>query len=150
MLINGEFNVFRPEEAKAILRKAHAALEEGGTLLLEPHTFEAVRRSGEPSWSWYSSDSSLFSDRPHVCLQERSWHADTNTATYRYYIVDAATGDVSAYAATHQAYSEDEYRSVLSECGFDDIQLFPSLTGVADESQGHYIAIVGRKRAAVG
>ncbi len=149
MLINGEFNVFRPAHAKAILAKTHAALEAGGVILLEPHTFDAIRRSGAPSASWYSSDSGLFSNEPHLCLQERSWDDATNTATDRYFLIDAANGEVSAYAATYQAYSDDEYGALLSECGFDDIQFFPSLTGAADESQGHYLAIVARKRTAV-
>lgn len=149
MLVNGEFNVFRPADAKTILRKAHSALEAGGALLLEPHTFDAIRRSGTPEASWYSSSSGLFSDKPHLCLQERSWDEGTNTATDRYFIVDAATGGVSAYAATYQAYSDGEYRSLLAECGFEDIRIFPSLTGQADESQAHYIVIVARKAEAL-
>ena len=55
MLIFGEFNVFHPDDTRRILRKAHAALEAGGTVLLEPHTFAAVRGIGEESPSWYSS-----------------------------------------------------------------------------------------------
>jgi 2-polyprenyl-3-methyl-5-hydroxy-6-metoxy-1,4-benzoquinol methylase len=44
MLIFGEFNVFRPATARLILSKAYQALKDGGTLLLEPHTFEAIQR----------------------------------------------------------------------------------------------------------
>ena len=47
MLIFGEFNVFRPGEAKGILGKACRALVPNGFLLLEPHTFEAVVKLGE-------------------------------------------------------------------------------------------------------
>src|SRR5690606_37831023 len=42
MLIYGEFNVFKPDDVRLILRKAHAALKSGGRLLLEPHTYEMV------------------------------------------------------------------------------------------------------------
>ena len=45
MLIFGELNVFPRAAAHQILAKAHAALDEGGILVLEPHTFAAVRRS---------------------------------------------------------------------------------------------------------
>jgi len=147
MLINGEFNSFRPADAKSILRMAHDALAEGGTLLLEPHTFDAVRGSGAPSWSWYSSERGLFSDRPHLCLQERSWDVATSTATDRYFIVDAATGEVSVYAGTQQAYSDDGYRSLLGDCGFDNVEFYPSLTGAVDKSQGDLLAVVARKQA---
>ncbi|HNT73439.1 MAG TPA: class I SAM-dependent methyltransferase [Anaerolineae bacterium] len=43
MLIFGEFNVFKPEDIRHILRKAHAVLRPGGKLVLEPHTFAAVK-----------------------------------------------------------------------------------------------------------
>jgi SAM-dependent methyltransferase len=46
MSIFGEFNVFRPGEAKVILEKACRALAPGGFLLLEPHRFEAVVKIG--------------------------------------------------------------------------------------------------------
>jgi 2-polyprenyl-3-methyl-5-hydroxy-6-metoxy-1,4-benzoquinol methylase len=68
--IFGEFNVFRPQEAKAILTKACRALAPNGFLLLEPHTFEAVVEIGKQPSSWYSTEKGLFSDAPHLCLQE--------------------------------------------------------------------------------
>jgi SAM-dependent methyltransferase len=148
MLIFGELNAFRPSEAKAILRKAKRALNEGGTLLLEPHTFDAVRGSWAPSWSWYSSEHGLFSDMPHLCLQERSWDSATNTGTTHYFVVDAETGEVTVYAETLQAYSDDEYRSLLAECGFENVEFYASLTGTRDESQGDLFAVVARKQAA--
>lgn len=147
MLINGELNSFRPADAKSILRMAHGALADRGTLLLEPHTFDAVRGDGAPSWSWYSSEQGLFSDQPHLCLQERSWDAATSTSTIRFFIIDAAGGEVSVYAVTHQAYPDEEYRSLLVDCGFENAEFFPSLTGTADKSHGPLIAIVARKRA---
>lgn len=147
MLIFGEFNTFRPPDARAILGKANRALMEGGVLLLEPHTADAVRGRGTRPSHWYSAERGLFSDRAHLCLQEHSWDPATNTATTRYFIVDAATGDVATYAGTQQAYSDDEYRSLLSGCGFDDAEVFPSLTGTADDSQGDLIAIVARKQS---
>jgi hypothetical protein len=38
MLIFGEFNVFKPSEARLLLEKMHVALKPGGRLLLEPMT----------------------------------------------------------------------------------------------------------------
>ncbi len=147
MLTYGEFNAFRQVDAKSILQKANGALAKGGVLLLEPHTFEAVRKIGTGSPSWYSADRYLFSDRPHLCLQEQAWDADTSSATIRYFIVDAATRDVSRYAGSYQAYTDDEYRALLEECGFAEIEFFPSLTGAKDEAERDLMVIVARERA---
>jgi len=35
---------------------------------------------------------------------------------------------------------------MLAECGFEDVEFFPSLTGEEDESQSDLMAIVARKR----
>jgi SAM-dependent methyltransferase len=145
MLINGEFNVFSPEDTRLILRKCHAALAPSGRLLLEPHTFDALKSRGEEGASWYSAGCALFSDRPHLVLEESFWDADAQAATTRHIVVDAATGDVTTYSASYQAYTEEGYRSVVEECGFGDVQFHRSLTGVDDRSSPEYLVLVARK-----
>ena len=145
MLINGEFNTLRPAEAEAVLRKTRSALADGGAFLLESHTFEAVQAIRTRPSFWYSAERGLFSDRPHLYLQEHSWDLATNTATVRYFIVDAATGDVATYATTQQAYSDAEYRALLVDCGFSQLEFVAALTGANGETQDGLIAIVARK-----
>ena len=85
MLIFGEFNVFKPADARKILEKAYQALLPVGFLLLEPHTFEAVSRLGKLPASWYSSENGLFSQQPHLVLQENFWvESNQGTAIQRY------------------------------------------------------------------
>lgn len=144
MFIYGEFNVFQPSEAQLILKKGFGALEQGGYLLLEVSTFDAVRRLGQRSPDWYASRGGLFSQQPHLCLQERSWDAAQCVTTERYYIIDSATGSVTRYASSSQAYSEKEYRTMLTACGFRDIQLYPELGGGA-HAQSDFQVIVGKK-----
>ena len=122
MLIFGEFNVFNLDDARLILRKAHAALKPGGTLLLEPHTYDLVRETGQQPNTWYSSDSGLWSDQPHLVLHEHFWNADQHVATERYFIIDAASGAVTRHASSMQAYTHDDYTALLHECGFTSIQ----------------------------
>ena len=148
MLIFGEFNVFGPGDARSILESAHRALVGHGLLLLEPHPFAAIRRTGEQGTSWYSTQKGLFSDRPHLCLEENVWDSAGRTATTRFFIIDASAGNVMRYARSFQAYTNAEYRSILGECGFGDVAFFPSLTGDEDESQSDLMAIVARKRGA--
>ncbi len=148
MFIFGEFNVFRPVEARSILEKAHLALAEGGYILLEAHRFAVVRAVGERPRTWYSAESGLFADTPHLCLTENFWDAGQNVTTERYFIIDGATGAVTPHASSMQAYTEEGYRALLEECGFENIAFYPSLSGDADESQSDFHAILAQKRSA--
>jgi SAM-dependent methyltransferase len=146
MLIYGEFNVFCRDDARSILDKARAALAPGGVILLEPHPFAEVERQGRRGRSWHSAESGLFAERPHVWLQENFWDAATHTSTFRYYVIDAATAQVTRYASSFQAYTDQEYCSLLNETGFDGVQLLPGLGDEQSEGEGELIAIVARRR----
>jgi hypothetical protein len=145
MLIFGEFNVFRPADARCILTKAHAALDAGGLLLLEPQRWEAVEQDGQRTTSWYAADSGLFSDEPHLCLEESFWDAEARVRTDRYFIVDCATGEVTRHASSAQAYSNEDCRRLLVKAGFPDVRFYPSLTGVEDETQHGLLVVAGQK-----
>lgn len=161
MLIFGEFNVFSPTDARQLLHKAHGALAAPGSsglglLLLEPHNFSTIQRVGRLAPSWYTAADGLFADGAHICLQESFWDSSRWTATIRYYIIDASSGQVDRYAQSLQAYTEEQYRSILTESGFKDLEFHPSLTGdsdspedsggrgPADGSGSDFFAITGR------
>ncbi len=145
--IFGEFNVFSREDAEHILEKAHRALAPGGQILLEAHTLDAVRKIGELPRSWHAVDQGLFSDDPHVSLYESFWDAEGRTTTERYFIVDAATGDVTLHGASIQAYAEEEYRRLLEDHGFQEIAFYPSLLGDVDETAQDLFVLVGHTKA---
>lgn len=145
MLIFGEFNVFKPIDAKTILAKAHRALAQDGLLLLEPHTFAAVQKMGTSPRSWYSSNNELFSDRAHICLKETFWDVDNNATTIRYFVIDASTGNVTRYAQSIQAYTDEQYQFLLRACEFDDVTFYPSLLGSTDPLHEDFITIVSQK-----
>ena len=147
MMLWGQFNVFSRGDARGILAKAHAALAEGGLLLLEAQTHETVKSApkvGRPSWT--TAPSGLFSDRPHLLLEEGFWDEDAQAYTERWHVIDAETGEVRRHALSNQAYRVDEFRSMLEARGFMDIRTLPSLVGVEDESQSMNMVIVARKR----
>ena len=145
MLVFGELNVFSPADAKTILEKAHKALKQGGTLLLEPHTFDAVEWIGKQPRLWHSVEQGLFSDSPYLCLQENFWESSSRRAITRYYVIDANTGNVTRHSASYQAYTDDEYESALSNCGFSSIRRYDSLEGNAEGHQSDLMAIVANK-----
>ena len=145
MLIYGEFNMFKPADAEAILRKAQRALVEGGILLLEAHTYRAVREIGLNPSRWKSAQSGLFSDRPHLCLYENLWNKDQAVAIERYFIVDGQTGEVDYFSSSMQAYRKAEYRELLRRCGFRKIRFYPSLMGSPEQAQKGFTVIVAQK-----
>lgn len=145
MFIFGELNVFQINDARLILNKAYQALKPGARLLLEVHTSHAIQAIGQQSASWYSTEYGLFSDRPHLCLYESDWNAPRKVATERYFIVDLTTNNVTRFAASIQAYSDDEYHSLLSQCGFGSVENFPSLYGCPDETQPDLFVLVSQK-----
>ncbi len=144
MMVFGQFNVFCPTEARTLPSKARQALTDGGVLLLEAHTLSAVERMGTCGASWYSAARGIFSSRPHFVLEEHFWHAEMKAATTRFFVVDAASGRLTAHAMTTQGYSDGEYRSLLAESGFDDTSCSPSLTGQGDPSQPDFVVLRAR------
>lgn len=147
MCVFGEFNVFRPADARAILHKAWHALREGGQLLLEAHTFAYVRGLGESPASWYTSAKSVFHDTPHLCLMDYDWHAVGRAATIRYFVIELATSEMEAYAQSMQAYSSEEYQELLKATGFHTIRIFPHM-GDADEEQEAGLFVVTAAKGA--
>ncbi len=144
MFLFGEFSVFRPADAGRILAKCHAALAPRGLLLLEPHTLAAIEEIGRRAPSWWSQPQGLFSDRPHLYLEEHHWEAAAQTATTRFAIVDAETAEVSCYGHTFQGYSTAEYQAVLEQHGFTEVEFLPSLGEGTDVDVFGLLGIVAR------
>ena len=53
---------------------------------------------------------------------------------------------VTRYASSMRAYTDDEYRGLLSECGFGETEFHPSMDGDADELESGLLVITSRKR----
>jgi len=135
MMIFGQLNVFPRPRAMEILTKAHAALAPGGRLLLEVQVAEQIQKGGEAGPSWYSAPTGLFSETPHLVLQENFWDAEARASTSRFMVIDAETGEVSGYALSNEAYSEEELDDALRRTGFGEVQRFPSLRGKAPTTE---------------
>ncbi len=134
MFIYGELNVFTQADARAILNKTYAALAPRGRLLLEVSTYEGVRTIGTGAPTWWTADSGLFWEKPHLGLSESVWMPEQQVAVERWFIADAESGEIRRFGATTQAYADDDYRSLLSASGFAAIEIHPALGGVAEGS----------------
>ena len=142
MFIFGEFNVFTPQDARLILQKAYAALLPGGTLLLEAHTLDCVRRLGQAPASWYSAQQGVFVAGPYVCLTENFWDAQRKVAMERFYVLEAESGAVRRYGQSIQGYEPADYEALLREAGFGEVRMYASLTGEEEEA-GDLVVMVG-------
>jgi len=145
MFIFGEFNVFTPADARQILKKACAALRPGGKLLLEIHTVDTVEQMGNQPSTWYSAESGLFSEKPHLCLMETFWDEAQTIATERFFIIDAETAEVTRYAASTIAYDEAQVTSMLREAGFSGVEFQPSLTGKAADGADEFYVVIAQR-----
>ena len=119
----GEFNVFTLQDATAILKNCAAMLHDRGLFVLEAHTFEAVRDVGIAPATWQRHASGLFSENPHLCLQENSWSVEGSSTLSRYFIVDAATATVQQYASFMQAYTLEDYQEILRAANLTGAQI---------------------------
>ena len=147
MLLYGEFNTFRDGDACTILAKSLGALRPGGKLLLEPSTFAATQALGLPPPGWYAAASGLWSDRPHLCLQDNAWDAAQGAVINRYTLIDAESGAITEHAMTTRAYQEEEVTAMLASCGFVDITHYPSLLGAPDANHAGFYALLACKPA---
>ena len=143
MMLFGEINVFRPEEARLILEKAQAALVEGGIILLEAHTFECVQRLGQSPATWYSAEQGVFADGPYVCLMENFWDVERKVAMERFYVLEAESGAVRRYGQSMQGYEKEEYEALLRGAGFGELRWAASLTG--EQVEGDLVVMRGSK-----
>ena len=144
MMIFGEFNVFHRVDAKKILEKAGQSLAAYGKILLEVQTLNAIKERGEREKKWFTELSGLFSDRPYLCLEETYWNGELQTTTERFYVINALTGQVARHSITNQGYNELEYRQLLNDCGFTDIEILKTWGNMdKQEIGGELMLIIG-------
>ena len=145
--IFGALNLLPRADAKLTLEKACRALKPGGSLLLEVSSLDSVDQIGNQPAMWYSAESGLFSDRPHLCLMETFWDEEQLAASERFYIIDAASGQVTHHAASTQGYEEDDLQELLVEAGFTEIVMQPSMTGKDEEEVNDFWVLTAKRGA---
>ena len=131
MMLFGEFQAFEPRIASGLLSRMKRSVIPGGVVVLEVFSEEKIESMGQQSSSWRSMSSGLFSESPHLHLQEHFWFPSDRVAVGRHYIV-GENGDVLEYRDTLKSYSDAEYTELFKKLGFQNILLVPSLSGEFD------------------
>lgn len=143
LLLYGELNAFRRDDALLILSRIRQALRQDGLLVLEPHTFRSLENSDAPASSWRTQEGGLFSEKPHLLLEESFWDAGASVRSHRWFVVDIATGKVDQHTESLQAYTPDGYEQLLKEAGFQDVEESPGWP-VAPGQEDTLFALIAR------
>ncbi len=146
MLIYGEFNIFKPVDAATILQKMWRALKPGGRLLLEPQDLASLQKARQEQPVWRAFRHGLFSDRPHLYLTENFWDARSSTMTTRYWVVDAASSEVTRYASTAQGYTDADLTQLLNRHGFAEVCFYPALAPQADQPRQEFFGVTAIRK----
>jgi SAM-dependent methyltransferase len=118
ILLFGEMNVFSVDDLRLVVRKARQALTHSGMLLMEPHAPGVIRANFESEPTWTAHQSGLFSDSPHILLEEGFWHDDVQMAVKRWHVVDSESGDVTTHAQTVVEHDPAELVRLVESEGF--------------------------------
>jgi SAM-dependent methyltransferase len=144
MMLFGEFNTFRPSEARSIIRNICHSLAPGGIILLEASSCDSIYDLGQAPSTWYAIPAGLFSDRPHICLMEKFYDGLMAVTTERYFIIDVETAKVSQFASSSQGYTHADFQDMLSVCDYQQLDFFSNF-GEDDSLGEDFFLIVGKK-----
>lgn len=118
MIVYGEFNVFAPDEASAILRKVRASVRPEGRLIIETQTPEAVEQAGHSQPLEQQCESGLFSDQAYRCRTESRWLLDEEVTVQTFSVTETADGQTRVYRSTTRAWSDHDLMALLTDAGF--------------------------------
>lgn len=116
LILFGALNAFARADAGRILTAAIDRLAPGGAVMLELASRDAVREKGEKRPGWRALAAGLFSEAPHLLLEESRWNAATLSAATLYWVV-AADGRVHGYGEALQAYDDDGRAALFAAAG---------------------------------
>ncbi len=126
----GEINSFPPAVTEAMLGKLAACLVPDGLFVVEFQPYDMFPRDDGRDWHVY--ESSVFSDTPHIWLQENAWDERQQAEINTYWIIDGATGELRRYAHCHQAYPEEQLKQMFATAGLTRPQIHPPISGVSE------------------
>lgn len=139
LFLFAEFNTFKRQQAHALLRNCAAWLKDDGFLLLEAQTWQGVEQQGTQADTWQALNQGLFCVKPHICLQQNTWQPPLAHSSY--YIIEAASQEVTAYGSTTLAYSSEQYAQMFAKTGFTNVlELNDEQWPVGDDFKGQIVS----------
>ncbi len=145
MFNSGSFSMFNPMDSYEILGKAWRALDEGGIMIIEPLTYEALENAGSEKPSWESVKDGCFSPQPYICLCENIWNSANETLSKRWYVVDTGSADVRLIVQCYQAYPAKQLKKLFAKRHFINVKEHCPECDSADNTASQFLFMSAEK-----
>ena len=134
--LNTSFGYFEdPEDDLRVLRNVHAALQPGGSLVLQTIGKEVLARIYQER-DWHEGEGYLF-------LEERHPSEDWGRMNVRW--IKIISGHTEEWSFTHRLFAATELVSVAREAGFQSVKAYGDLQGNPYDNTASRLVIVAEK-----
>ena len=132
----GSFGYFEdPDDNRQVVKNMHTSLRPGGKLLIETMGKEiALREYKERDWS---------EEGDTLVLAERKPHQDWSRIQTRWIVIKE--NQRFEHTVSVRSYSAAELSSLLSDCGFENVQVYGDLEGIAYDQAAKRLVVIGTK-----
>lgn len=119
----GGLSNFSPEDCGRLLEVVERALVSGGRAVIE-YADAAQAPIDVRAWQFVQAESSLFTDAPHLQLEERLFDADAHSEVIRHFVVPS-DGKIFEIARCRRYFTEASAREALSAARFGSLETGP-------------------------
>jgi ubiquinone/menaquinone biosynthesis C-methylase UbiE len=119
----GGLSDFAPDDCGRLLVVIDRALVSGGKAVIE-YADAAIAPSDVRAWQFVQAESSLFTDAPHLQLEERLYDADTRSEVIRHYVVPT-DGKIFEIARCRRYFDDATVRAALTAAHFGSLEAGP-------------------------
>jgi SAM-dependent methyltransferase len=133
----GSFGYFEdPENDRRVVANAYASLRPGGRFLIETMGKEILAR-GFQAHDWEEREDGL------LLLSEKRITHNWSRVETRWIAIRGT--ERAEYRVAIRSYSAVELSSLLSQCGFTELQVYGSLDGIEYNEHAQRLVVIGRK-----
>lgn len=119
----GGLSNFAPDDCGRLLAVVERALVPGGRAVIE-YADAALVPSDVRAWQFVQAESSLFTDAPHLQLEERLYDGDANSEVIRHYVVPT-DGKIFEIARCRRYFNDASVREALAAAHFVALETGP-------------------------
>ena len=119
----GGLSDFSPDDCGRLLAVVERALVSGGRAVIE-YADAANAPSDVRAWQFVQAESSLFTDAPHLQLEERLYDGDALAEVIRHYVVPT-DGKIFEIARCRRFFSDASIREALNAAPFGSLEAGP-------------------------
>jgi SAM-dependent methyltransferase len=136
MNLFGSFGYFEnPDDDRQVVKNMVASLRPGGKLLIETMGKEIAAREFQERVWWEDGDA--------LVLAERKPQQNWSRMQTRWIVIK---GDQRVeHTVSVRSYSAVELSSLLSDCGFTDVQVYGDLEGIDYDQRAQRLVVIGSK-----